>query len=235
MKKILVMAGLLAAASVLASASSLGPCPGLGGLSDNPVVQNGMPNTGSLTIASGNSCTLGPLTYSNFMVTSGTYANIAFSINNDSNYTGSDASQDFSIAGVTSSTGDTILYYEIQGGQIGIDLQFQGGAAINGNNVTIVETACSVAFVNGICNGVTLAGLNLTSSGLGVSGSDLFGSFTSGVVSTTNTVFIKKDIQFNGDTVTDFFNSNITPEPMTMSLMGIGLLGLGIAGRRLRK
>jgi hypothetical protein len=48
-------------------------------------------------------------------------------------------------------------------------------------------------------------------------------------------VFINKDIQFNGFmAMSEVTNSHLSgvPEPMTLSMMGIGLLSLGLLRRR---
>jgi hypothetical protein len=68
--------------------------------------------------------------------------------------------------------------------------------------------------------GTTVGGTPACNFGTGVTGGHVF-----------------KDIQISSTLahLTSFTEGFITPEPMTMSLMGIGLLGLGLAGRRLRK
>jgi len=88
----------------------------------------------------------------------------------------------------------------------------------------VTETICSNPF-----NGIMCPGTILNTSPLG---SNSGSTATSAVTAAPTDYFFKDDS--NGS---DFFQEvGSVPEPMTLSLMGAGLLGLGLFGRsRLRK
>jgi hypothetical protein len=136
---------------------------------------------------------------------------------------GSDVVLVFQVSPASPDT-DTLLSYMVTGGIQGIDLGFTA----TGGNVTITETACSAAFVMDACpNGDLLAtiGGQLTNTS---------GQFSANFAP-TSTVYIQKDIDLGSGTVTDFSDSVLTPEPMTFSMLGLGLLGIGLVGRRVRR
>jgi hypothetical protein len=63
-------------------------------------------------------------------------------------------------------------------------------------------------------------------------------------IAPTTTLYITKDFGVNGGTdgsagisqvINQFSNTSSVPEPASLSMMGIGLLGLGLIGRRKRK
>jgi hypothetical protein len=138
---------------------------------------------------------------------------------------------DFQLAGVTGNVGDLLLFYRITGGITGIDLHFTAGAS-NGN-VHIFDTACTQAFVAGNCpvgsGAIQLANIDGQSSGLPV-------DISSAVFPMTNVVYIKKDVQFNGDSLSDFVQSTTAiPEPLSFLMLGGGLAFLGFIGLRRKK
>jgi hypothetical protein len=132
--------------------------------------------------------------------------------------------------GVAAALGDVELLYTVQGGMSGVDITLQASPVTTGGIVTVTEVACNQAFVAGVCGGTTLANYTVISSGNAVSNQEFF------IPSYFGEVWIKKDISYDGATTSELVNSQISvPEPMTFSLMGAGLLGLGLLGRRLRK
>jgi hypothetical protein len=129
--------------------------------------------------------------------------------------------------GNTVTAADTILTYAVSGpGDIvGVNNIHSGGPG-----VVIQEIVCSVAFVNNNCNPAN----QLTNFSNPPTGS---GSFAA-----QSTIYILKDISQNGNFagISGFENDVLTssspvPEPATLSMMGLGLLGLGLIGRRKRK
>jgi hypothetical protein len=209
MRKILliVFCGVLAAS--LASASFT-PCAG------TPVS-----NIGPSTVF-----TCGALTFDQFQLSptgglAGAQLNIG-SINTGVN--GDEVDLEFQVAGVSSNVGDLLMFYRVTGGVNQIDLHFQAGVSDTGN-ITIIDTACDVPFALGICQGTQLATITGISNGNPVGISSPF--FT-----TTGTVFMKKDVQYNGDSLSDFVQSQTTPEPMSFLLFGGGLLAVGLLRRR---
>jgi hypothetical protein len=105
---------------------------------------------------------------------------------------------------------------------------FNGGTA----NSQIQERLCTVGVSqSGACTGVQL-GSDMVANGGQTVGPNFF--------SPANPVWIWKDINITNvstDHISSFdqtFSATV-PEPMTLSMMGVGLLGLGFLGRRLRK
>jgi hypothetical protein len=154
--------------------------------------------------------------------------------------TGGAVNLDFQIGNLTGSgihlagkSGDIILLYEVLGGITGIDQNWGGTVdpATQGANITIIETACSVAFTSASssCANADILG-QLT--GTILTGSQAFVGNTN-FTTTSYATYIKKDIQFSEGNLSDFVNSADIPEPMTFILLGGGLLGLGILKRRL--
>jgi hypothetical protein len=118
---------------------------------------------------------------------------------------------------------DFHLFFTVTGAINGIDLSVGGALA------SINERACkNGVLVSGNCTTGEdqLASLINSSGATNVSAS--FAQNTS--------TFIYKDIghQVGGDltSFTQSFHTSTVPEPMTLSMMGIGLLGLGLARRK---
>lgn len=214
-KALVVLTGLIAMGAVASASTVNCTSPAI----TNVVTQLDGTNACFVTGASN-------ILFSNFTV-SPTTATIG--INTDPNVTkvaNGNVYLGFQVSGLQSLTTDVLLNYVVTGGIQGIDLSFQASPGQGGGNVTITEIACKVAFTLGVCagEGNTLANLVVISNGNAAFGSSTFAG--------TGTVYIKKDIQFNNASMSDFVNSHAVPEPMTLSMMGIGLLGLGLARRR---
>jgi len=188
--------------------------------------------------------------FSNFVVSVVGASSLTVGIAGDSyNAVTGDLTLDFQWSlGVESvpNTADIEISYTVTGGTSGIDDIFQATPQGPGGNATVTEIACSTPFAGvgtgTACPGTTLAqlpdtglGQSGTSSGQSESDSE---SFSQGIVSP---VYVKNDIALEDATMSEFTDSNLTfppsgvPEPMTFSLIGAGLLGLGFMGRRLKR
>lgn len=205
--------------AVAASAAVI-PC---GGVSDVTI---------SLNAGSGNACQVNnsPLLFSNFAVNaSAGFTGSAIGISPLSAVIGAEVDLLFQIVNVpaTAMMGDVILTYRVNGPINGVDLLFQGTPLDAGGGVTITEQVCDVAFVLGVCQGRTLANYAVSSFGNTVSDGRTF--------PLQAVVWIQKDVSYRDGAMSQFANSQrmgSVPEPVTLSMVGIGLLGLGVLRRR---
>lgn len=211
MRKFLAMAVGLMAMGLVASASPVACNP------------NGTSNVVGVTI------TCGPFTFSNFAVTPNTGATAtismtSFSASSWDSVTGF-ANLAFQIGNTSTNLNDILFSYQVTGPLNGIDLT----NAATSSNVTISESVCLVAFVSGQCSSLPtlITGTNPLLAGPNTHVENSF--------NTVQTAYILKDIRIGeGGFISDFTESHHAPvpEPMTLSLMGVGLLGLGLMRRR---
>jgi hypothetical protein len=115
-------------------------------------------------------------------------------------------------------------------GETGLDyhLTFQATPGITGITLetgvgsTVSEGICNSAF--NLQNGSSPCGSNLLNTAV-LTASNGGTAFSNVTAATTD--FFFKDISGGSEVI-----QLVAPEPMTLSLMGIGLLGLGVLGRR---
>jgi hypothetical protein len=188
-------------------------------------------NAGNVTAIGSDGCNLGPLNFSNFVVSAaGVTANIF--LGGLSTVVGPNANLTFQISHSPSpaNLADILFYYTVKtiSGQAtigGVDLYNPG------HNVAIRETTCGTEFVNGVCTS------GLLSDYTAVGNSIQNATFTP----LQSTLFVRKDIQLGPDSfISEFTNSHdeaptSAPEPATLVLLGSSLAGLGMAARRRRR
>jgi len=244
MKRIFGSAGLIILCFLLttATAGAVSTCNSFFGTDVNP---GG--NTTSIT------CTFNGDTFSNFaysiagQTTGGPFTPVIDLVTMFVN--GGDTVVNFNpnLSGNVANQGISDLHFvfEVDGGLLGASL------TNNGINSQIGEKVCTTQMdLTGTCNGTLLWSANASDGMTDTCGP---GAATTGVgnafcnFTPQTTVWVWKDISIgtsssggqliiNPNAHNSSFNQDfLTPEPMTLSLMGVGLLGLGILGRRLRK
>jgi hypothetical protein len=201
----LALAGTAAAAPLCSSNSA----PVLGGV--------GTTLSGGTNLFNGSfSCSIGPYTFSNFDIYG---ASIPSPISNFSLTVTADAAGDLIIQSTNLGADDVNLSFQISPGILGETLTSGAGASVS-------EFICSspgtiFTHDNLGCTSVISTNPSWTS----VNGSPSFSS-----VAAAGTDYVFKDWSGGSDVI-----ETLVPEPMTFSLLGLGLLGIGLAGRRLRK
>jgi hypothetical protein len=179
--------------------------------------------------------TCGGLTFSNFSVVNAANAAGASIDLISATFVNGTAFLNFNpnMAAAAGSYQDIQLFFTVTGGINQIDL------GVGGSRATIVETVCSAPYSGaGICGGTQLSTATVYSN---TPNQPIYAD----PFAFTTPVYIFKDIQVDGrqsaifgapanGALSGFSQSFHTavPEPMTLSMMGLGLLGLGLARRR---
>ncbi len=190
-------------------------------------------NVTTTVLATSTGCDAGGLNFSNFSVSANPATMNVLLANVD--VTSSSVNLGFQIGGfafsLPTSAPDLRLSYEVKGTTTGVDNLFGGSPG-----TSLLEIVCDS---KGIASGTSCVDTPLgfiLNSGL------QHGSLTFATPQTN--IWIIKDItvqsNFTGTAVevSDFTNSHATstiPEPMTLSMMGAGLLGLSLMSRRRKK
>lgn len=216
MKKFLLLGAL---ASMAAFASDV--CTGGG--SSVTVFNNASVANGTL-LTSTDSCNIGGYVFSNFDV----YAQTGFTAAGEtfdlSVFVDTPSTDDIQFSYSASSdgsgvaVGDFILTYTLTPGTPSMSL-------LGGTAGSVTEVICSsfdgTYGETTTCSGTPLGTLTTNSPGQSVTDSN---------VTVSAVDYVAKDVSGGSELA-----QGVVPEPMTMSLMGIGLLGLGLVGRKLRK
>jgi len=190
------------------------------------------------------SCGIGTLTFTNFSyeLTSGSFTTATPDVTIEA-ATSTGGQDIFEFDPDIAASSDLLLEFQVTGGIIGADLS----AAITGTGF-VNEVVCTVFNSLGICPTVdTLAILNISgngsspetvSAGLGAACVGCTTSTAGGNASVTfssqSQIWLDKDITAGSAAYSEVEQSYdaVVPEPMTFSLIGAGLLGLGLMGRR---
>jgi hypothetical protein len=169
-------------------------------------------------------CQFGGLTFFGWNVFGAGLTSVTVFFGTGSNVSGSTVNVSFqlSYAPIPPPAGaDILLSYAVSGLLLGVDLvlgTFDGPVAI-------IENVCAVPFQQGGCPDDNL--LATLSVHPAKRRDEKF-------FAPHQTIYIRKDIVFGseGGLITDFTNSHHVPEPVTLSLTGLGLLAAGWLGRR---
>jgi hypothetical protein len=174
--------------------------------------------TAGAVLTSTFSCTEGAYTFSNFVVTGDTVPDpiTNFSVSTGPSTSASALTLGFAYTDLDTNGDDFLLTYEITPGVSYATLSA-------GPAVSVTELLCSVpTTAGGSCPGTVLNKTVLSAANGGSSASS---------VTVAGSDYIFKDITGGSNVIQSF-----VPEPVTFSLMGLGLLAIGFAGRkRLRK
>lgn len=229
MKKILACFAVLAAVGLTSSvASAATACTNY-----VPPTTAGPTNVMTSVLMTATGCDAGGLNFSLFNV-SASPATMTVLLAGVNTSTPGEVDLQFQIGGfnfsLPTSAPDLRLSYKVTGLTTGVDNTFGGSAG-----TSILETVCDSAGING---GVCVH----TPLGTILNGAGGHGSVT--FLTPQTEIWIIKDItiqsNYTGSSVlvSDFTNSHETstvPEPMTLSMMGAGLLGLSLISRRRKK
>jgi hypothetical protein len=218
MKKFLMIAAAIGLASVLS-------LPALASDTCTGGVVEFNESTTSLTndlLTGGTSCSMSGYTFSNFDVyTQGGWANgqnVELIVTADSGGTPGllaiSVTSNAGGPGAAGSVGDYILTYEITPGALDLGLG-------NGTATSITENVCSALTgtygTTTTCSGSALAQLTVNPTSP---------TATAGIT-TVSVDYVAEDVGGGSENF-----EQVIPEPMTFSLMGVGLLGLGLLRRR---
>jgi hypothetical protein len=240
MKTVFVWINVLAAAAIITSTANASPCAAGTNLLSQYVANPTTAPSGGLASSGTFSCQIAPLNFSNFsyLLDAGTFNVNPVAVNVETaNLSGNEVTLEFDPNLASSSSME--LEDQVTGGVKGVDLGWNGSGTGFVN-----EVVCTVFTSTGICpTSDELAVINVNSGGafatafLGGTSSTAGGIASVVFASTQSEVWIFKDIDSGNAPFSEVEQSYMVaaPEPMTFSLLGAGLVGLGLMGRRRRK
>ena len=192
---------------------------------------NGVCVVGNNVLALNFSCSVGGLLFSNFGAQGNAgYLGLPASIGITSVVTGGEIelgfapapAMDWAVGGLPD---DMYFWFRVRGTHLGVDLHNLGTG-----ETSIGERVCDAAGVTagGSCLGTQILMLPAAASNVEVEA--LYATPQSDV-------WIWKDVGITGETghISSFEQSFMIPEPVTLGLIGVGLLALGLLRRRLKK
>lgn len=230
MKKIFgagLFAFALAATSTVAGAATL-PCAIGTNLIENAAgtgnVNPGFTMPTSNISNASQSCTVNSLTFSNFQYTlapttgfeNSPFQILVNSLPSVSNIVSIGFNPD------TAANSDLQLEFQVTGTLAGVQLSY------NGSTGAINEEVCTVYMPTGVCSAPAIGVGGLAS--LSVSPTSQTAQL--GFTTTQSSIWVFKDIAAGSGFFSEVNQGYMVPEPMTFSLLGAGLLGLGLMGRR---
>ncbi len=218
MRKILMVAAMVGLSSALTFAADM--CTNSGDVYFDSSISNGM--SAPITPTNSVTCTIGGFTFSNFDVAggSGWVAGSEFDLTVSVDNPGSDDLA-FSYSNPNGVVGDFLLTFTVTPGLSEVGL-------FDGTATSVIENVCTA--VTGTYGASSTCVETLNTSALETNNTAAGPSVAFSAVNPSSSDVIVKDVNGGSELYQD-----IVPEPMTLSLMGFGLLGIGILGRRFRR
>ena len=173
-------------------------------------LSSGTFTNGDLLVDNVDVCNAGAFTFTNFNV----FANAGFTSPTSFDFTVYEQPNGISFGFTNLGSKDILIAYTVTPGL--------SGMILSASTATVTESICSISYDITTHTDCTFNGGTPLGSG-GITG----GGTTFISVSPNGSNFVVKDITGGSEV-----SQTVIPEPMTLSLVGLGLLGLGFSGRR---